>query len=156
MKHNARYISEWKSVATRYRHEKWYLTLALVFLLSGILLYMTRPTLISPCPEDGCFVKTVYATVEKSELQQITDYIVQVFQKYGRQTAVKALSCFISESGLRSDVVSPTNDHGVAQINLTYHKLENPYDYKANIDMAEKIFVSRGKNFSAWYGKYCQ
>lgn len=116
----------------------------------------------SPCPTDGCKVNVVYAKETKTELQEITDYIVYKFQPHGREVAVKALACFISESGLRSDAYgwnewNKTADVGVSQIN-DVHKMtvEERKDWKKNIDKAEQIYVSRGNNFSAWYGKGCK
>lgn len=85
---------------------------------------------------------------------EIVSEIAYVFRKEPTHVIVLAVKCFYSESGLRHDAVSKTNDHGVAQINLWYHDLDDPYDYKKNIAKAYEIYKKRG-NFSAWYGKGC-
>jgi hypothetical protein len=126
----------------------------LVFSLVGVGLFLTREPVISPCPGSGCFVKTVYASEEKPETEKVIAYITEKFLPEGKQVVVQAINCFYSESGFNPRAVSPTNDHGVAQINLTYHTLKNPYDYKANIDKAYSIYKSSG--WSAWYGKGCK
>lgn len=140
-------------IVTRYKHRSWYMGIILFFILVGVALYFTQDKVISPCQE-VCHVDVVMLKETKPELQEIVDYILTVFAPSGRQAQVKALACFISESGLRKDAVSLTNDHGIAQINLTYHRLVDPYNYKANIDMAYQIYKNRG--WDAWYGKGCK
>jgi hypothetical protein len=112
-----------------------------------LLIHVLPDTTVKPCPDTGCenhFVKVVYAADERTELQKITDYIVYKFQPFGREVAVKALSCFISESGLRPDAynwnTNNTADVGVAQIN-DVHKMtvEERKDWKKNIDKASEI-----------------
>lgn len=120
--------------------------------------------IISPCPPQGCHVQTVMAFEDESELEEITSYIIRTFEKYGRQTAVKAVACFISESGLRVSAYgynkrNDTGDYGLAQINSIHRSRYGDkfmYDWKTNIDVAEKIFLSANKTFKPWYGKYCQ
>ena len=103
---------------------------------------------------------------EKPTKANIVSYIMEVFGKYGTDVGVKAINCFYSESGLRTEAYNYNNngteDRGVAQIN-SIHKMkpEDAHDYKKNIDKAEKIFLSRGKKFAvknggAWYGKLCE
>ena len=133
------------------------------FSLVGAILYITKAPTINPCPHDciNASAKVVYAADEADELEQITAYIVEKFQPHGRQVAVRALACFISESGLRPDVIhvntDGTTDAGIAQVNLYWHRetAERMTDWKLNIDKAERIYASR-KNFSAWYGAYCK
>lgn len=105
-------------------------------------------------------VKTVYATDNASELEQIVAYITKKFAPEGKHVVVQAINCFYSESGLRSNAVgvnkNGTNDVGVAQINSIHGmSTEDRMDYKKNIDKAYKIYKSRG-NWSAWYGKGCK
>lgn len=101
----------------------------------------------------------VYAKDEATELEQITRYIIEKFEPEGRNVAVRALACFISESGLRPKAVgvnnNGTNDVGVAQINSIHGmSTEARMDYKKNIDKAYTIYKRRG--WGAWYGKECQ
>lgn len=133
------------------------------FTLAGVnLVNVLSAKVTSPCPDTGCnnhFIKTVYAKESKTELQEITEYIVKKFEPEGRQVAVKALACFISESGLRNNAVgvnkNGTNDVGVAQINSIHGmSTEDRMDYKKNIDKAYQIYKSRG--WKAWYGAYCK
>lgn len=140
--------------------------LALIFftiIITAVGVALVQPKIVSPCSESGCLVERVMAYEEKSELEQITDYIIKKFQPYGRTVAVQALACFISESGLRPDAVNVNSDAvkstdvGIAQINLYWHResAENMTDWKKNIDKAEQIYKQR-KNFSSWYGKACK
>lgn len=152
MKHNRQYINKLKLQNRIY-------SVILFFSLVGGVLYITKAPVISPCSQDGCFVKTVYAKEEKTELEQITQYIVEKFQPEGRGVATRALACFISESGLRTDAynwnTNNTADVGVAQINDVHGlSVEARKDWKANLDKAYQIYKRRG--WSAWYGKGCK
>jgi len=124
--------------------------------VSVLVITKLQPKIISPLSDSQ---HIVYAAEGKSELQEITDYVIKKFEPEGRQVAVKALACFISESGLRNEAVNVnhngTNDVGVAQIN-SIHGLstEDRMNYKKNIDKAYQIYKSRGWN--AWYGAYCK
>jgi len=99
----------------------------------------------------------------KSELPEIVAYIAYKFEPEGKDVVVKAINCFYSESGLRSNAVGQNSDGprskdwNVAQLNDYWHNLseEEKTDYKANIDRAYQIYKGRGGNFSAWYGKLC-
>jgi len=56
-----------------------------------------------------------------------------------------------AESGLRCDAISPTNDHGVFQINAVHFpkfKGKDPYDCDANIEVAYEIYKRQG--FYSW------
>jgi len=56
-----------------------------------------------------------------------------------------------AESGLRCDDISPTNDHGVFQINAVHFpkfKGKDPYDCDANIEVAYEIYKRQG--FYPW------
>lgn len=92
--------------------------------------------------------------------ENIVAYIMKVFGKYGTGVAVKAIDCFYSESGLRTDAYNfnknGTEDRGVAQINSIHGlKPEEAHNFMKNIDMAEKVFLRAGKSFRPWYGKLC-
>lgn len=67
-----------------------------------------------------------------------------------------ALLTMQKESGCRTHAVSPTNDHGLMQVNCTYHcakvggNVNALYDPETNIRLASAIYRDRG-NWSAWY-----
>jgi len=126
--------------------------------LTVILLPLTRHTIISPL-SDRPIISVQAAEPEPTELQKITNYIVQKFQPEGRGVATRALSCFISESGLRPDAynwnTNNTADVGIAQINDVHHmSVEERKDWKKNIDRAYQIYKKHG--WKAWYGKGCK
>jgi len=67
-----------------------------------------------------------------------------------------ALLTMQKESSCRPTAVSPTNDHGLMQVNCTYHcakvggDVNRLYDPETNIRLASAIYSDRG-NWSAWY-----
>lgn len=71
-------------------------------------------------------------------------------QKYFGQYTASAMTTMSKESGCNPNAVSPTNDHGLFQLNG-----QPIYDPEANIRIAYAKFVSprRGTspNWSAWY-----
>lgn len=115
---------------------------------------------ITPTPTS---IPTPTAIPTPTELEQVVAYIARKFEPEGKDVVVKAINCFYSESGLRSNAVGQNNDaprskdHGVAQLNDYWHKLtpEMKTDIYANIDKAYEIYKGRGGNFEAWYGKLC-
>lgn len=57
------------------------------------------------------------------------------------ETALKIARC---ESNLNPKAVSPTNDHGLMQINLTVHTVEGDvYDIDTNLKFARKLYDER-------------
>lgn len=66
-----------------------------------------------------------------------------------------ALLTMQKESGCRPTAVSPTNDHGLMQINCTYHcskvggNVNALYDPETNVKLAADIYAGRG--WTAWY-----
>lgn len=94
--------------------------------------------------------------------ENIVAYIAKVFAPEGTAVVVKAIDCFYSESKLKTDAYNynawnKTEDRGVAQINSIHGmKPEDAHDFQKSIDMAYQIYINRGKNFSAWYGKGCR
>lgn len=124
--------------------------------------YVHAHPVIRPIPE----VYAVEPTPEKKPdptPENIIAYIAEVFKPEGTAVVVKAINCFYSESGLRTDAYnwnpsSNSEDIGVAQVNLKYHpdvSKESMYDFQKNIDKAYRIYKSR-KGFGAWYGKGCK
>jgi len=123
------------------------------------LVNLTKPEIIKPIPEVYAVEVTPTPTPEPT-VENIVSYIAKVFRPEGTSVVVKAIDCFYSESGLRTEAYnwnpkSNTEDRGVAQIN-SVHKLtpEQAHNFIKNIDKAYEIYKSRG-NFSAWYGKGC-
>lgn len=56
--------------------------------------------------------------------------------------AVKIAQC---ESGLNPKAVSPTNDHGLMQINKSVHNVDGDiYDVDTNLKFARKLYDERG------------
>ena len=151
MKHNRQYINKLKF------QNRIFWVLVFFALVAGVL-YLTRPEIVSPCGDNGCAVKVVYASEEVSELEQITAYIVKKWAKHGHSEQVHALSCFISESGLRTKAVgvnnNGSNDVGIAQINSVHGmSTEDRMDFKKNLDKAYKLYLRQG--WTPWYGKGC-
>jgi len=83
------------------------------------------------------------------------DYRGIVARHFPADQIDNALLTMSKESGCRADAVSPTNDHGLMQINCTYHcqkvggNVGALYDPETNIRLAGEIFSGRG--WSAWY-----
>ena len=99
-----------------------------------------------------------------ASVPNIVQYIAEKWQKHGTGEVVKAINCFYSESGLRPTAVNQntdapkSKDYGVAQLNGYWHNLSEleKTNFIANIDRAYKIYMGRGKSWSAWYGKGCK
>jgi hypothetical protein len=74
---------------------------------------------------------------EKSIEQKIRDTFPE-----DPDRAVKIAKC---ESGLNPKAVSPTNDHGLMQINKSAHKVEGDiYDVDTNLQFARKLYDESG------------
>lgn len=88
---------------------------------------------------------TSFAQADTSLVSQEIDRV------FGAQASL-AKAVFTSESGLRSNACSPTNDWGVCQVNRTAHpqySVETLMDYKQNIQACWAI-SSSGTNFRPW------
>lgn len=121
----------------------------------------------SPCPEDGCKVNVVYAKEAKSFDREVADYIMQVFEPEGLDVQIRALRCFSTEGVSHKNNEkhfdekaynynsNGTWDYGIAQWNQVHgQKIEELQGYKKQIDLAYKLYKSRG--FNPWYGKGCK
>ncbi len=152
--------------------------LLVIIIFYGGSFFIKDPVIVSPVPEvirkvsasdTQKMIDRAFAHEELKKKQEeenrptkanIIAYIAKVFENEGTAVQVRAINCFYSESGLRTDAVSPTNkngtiDRGVAQINSIHGmKPEDAHDFKKNIDKAYQIYKRRG--FSAWYGKACK
>jgi len=88
----------------------------------------------------------------KPERQHISDQNIEqeICDVFGPDCRV-AIAIAKAESGLNCNAVSPTNDHGVFQLNAVHMPKFNgksPYDCKANIEVAYRIFKEQG--FGPW------
>lgn len=143
-----------------------------IFLI--LLAEKTQPQTVSPCPDGGCAVSKVFAQETEARIElknriaqenkptktNIIAYIAKVFEPEGTAVQVRAIRCFYSESGLRTEAynynTNGTEDRGVAQINSIHGmKTSDAHNFKMNINKAYQIYKGRGSNFSAWYGKDC-
>jgi hypothetical protein len=148
----------------------------MLLFIASVIFMVAKRTTISPCPESGCGVSKVEAAgieakIELAQLKEelnkptktnIIAYIAKVFEPYGTHNQVRAINCFYSESGLRTEAynfnTNGTGDYNVPQINSVHTKRYGTKfmtDWKESILVAEKIFVAAGKSFSPWYGKAC-
>lgn len=136
----------------------------LIFSLSYGVVELLREKVVSPCPEEGCYVpvKTVYA---KDADLSINQEIYKVFGPYGDR-AMKLLTgkgCQENPSlnpkaiNVNKDLVG-SKDFGVFQINNYWQGVTNTkflLDPHINIRLAYKIFVDSGYSFKMWTcGKY--
>ena len=156
--HNKQVIENERKIRVRYQRRSYYLLAILFFLLEAGIAYAFRSSIISPCPQDGCFIKAVYAEDSEPVQKQVIDYIYQKFSPEGSRVVTEALACFISESHLDPLAYhwnsNSTADVGVAQINDIHGlTVQQRQDFKTNIDEAYKIYKASGWN--AWYGQFC-
>jgi hypothetical protein len=144
-----------QQIIRRYQHEKWALCFVLVFVLAGIGLHLTEPKIISPCPETGCFPKTVYAADERSELEQAISYVIKKFEPEGMTVVIQALDIMKCESHLNIKAynynTNGSGDYGLFQINSIHvarYGDKFMHDWKANIDVAYDLYKHQG--WSPW------
>lgn len=103
-------------------------------------------TLIEEIPFTPAQVTVSY---EQGALKQM---ICDTFGPYCQDALIIAQH----ESGYNVQAISPTDDHGLFQINAywqrdKYNSLEELYDPATNIAIAWQIFTGRGNSWSAWY-----
>ena len=150
-----------QKIIRRYQHRSWFLMVILFFILVGIVLYVTKEKVISPCPNDcsGAMVKVVYASEEKTELEQMVSYITQVFQPEGKQVVYQALQIAQCESKWNPKAynfnTNGSSDYGLFQINSVHEKRYGQgfmYSWKANVDTAFALYKFQG--WRPWVCKY--
>ena len=132
----------------------------LSFILVGIVLYFTRPQVISPCQKNGCAVKVVYAQDEQPDIAKVVDQTALEFSPEGSTVVHEALSIMWCEH--RFNIGDGTDtphlnsdgsyDYGTFQINSFWVKVfgtKFETDYKENIRVAHEIW-KRSHSFNDW------
>lgn len=125
------------------------LIVLILLIINGILLAISYTT--------QQFESLIVASVEPVRSPRLSELPVETqIRKIFRSDARIALAVFKAESGLRCDSVSPTNDHGVAQLHG-----KPIYDCTENLLEAKRMFDRRG--WQPWvaynsgaYKKYLQ
>lgn len=83
------------------------------------------------------------------EVAWTEERIIEKIQETFPEEPDRAVSIAKCESGLNPKAVSPTNDHGLMQINKTVHTVEGDiYDVETNLKYARKLYDERG--FAPW------
>ena len=138
------------------------LLVAFLTALGVIVAILTRPPIISPLPDSG-YSFSVQAmeptpTPKNPSKTEIIAYIAKVWENEGVYEQARAISCFVSESGLRADAYNfnsnGTWDGGVSMINSIHKQPDSVvYNVYKNIDFAYKLYKRRG--WQPWYGSGC-
>lgn len=114
---------------------------------------LVQPHITSPCPPDGCFVKTVMAYEQKSKLREVIDYIVYKFEDEGKVVVNQALQIAFCESkwnteaynyNSQSDLSSDFKVFQINSVHVSRYGTDFMYDWKANVDTAYKIYKQSG------------
>ena len=103
-----------------------------------------------PMIEDYKIVET--REMNYTEKQQIMDYIVELFEDDANLAITMLTKCENSklDSQIQGHNRNGTTDNGVFQINSIHATPEEMRDWKANVDMAYKIYQGWGNKFTAW------
>ena len=159
IKHNKQLILNERQIRTRYQHEKWFLSLVLVFICAWLLVKATNPKIISPCPDTGCYVKTVYAKDEQPDMVRLISQTTSEFAPEGASVvhdAINVLWCEHRFNGVSNDVPHKNDngsfDYSVFQINSLWAKVygtKYQTDWKENIHIAHLIWL-RSHSFQDW------
>lgn len=121
-----------------------------------IIIYTIRPYIILSLILGFLFAPTtiVYAREEEPTVVQIEvawseEAIIQKIRDTFPEDPDRAVAIAKCESNLNPKAVSPTNDHGLMQINKTVHTVEGDiYDVETNLKFARKLYDERG--FQPW------
>jgi soluble lytic murein transglycosylase-like protein len=95
--------------------------------------------------------EVVYAAEVKEEPKEVLietvwseEGIKQKIRETFPEDPDRAVAIAKCESGLNPKAVSPTNDHGLMQINKTVHTVEGDiYDVETNLKYARKLYDER-------------
>ena len=139
-----------QKIIRRYQWRWYYCAVILIFICAGAIVFATKPKVISPCASTGCMI---YSKESKSQLQEMIDYIIKVFEPEGSLVVFQALEIAQCESHWRPQAyhynTNYTSDYGLFQIN-TVHVLRYGtgffHDWKENVNVAYKIYKSSGWN----------
>lgn len=89
-------------------------------------------------------------TVQERKVVQIEvaytqERIIEKIRETFPEDPERAVAIAKCESGLNPKAVSPTNDHGLMQINKTVHTVTGDiYDVETNLKFARKLYDERG------------
>ena len=129
----------------------------LIFSLSYGVVEVMREKVISPCAGESCFVKTVYASEETTEVEQIVSYIAKVFGPDKRvvQQALKIAEC---ESHWNTKAynfnTNGSGDYSIFQINSVHirrYGTKFMTDWRENVRVAFDLYKHQG--WSPWVCK---
>jgi hypothetical protein len=154
MTHN-RYQNSW---GINYSTIHGILKLGIVVAIGMYILQKTQPTIISPVPESYSSIQwSVEASKKKvrtpSEIEEVYAYIVQTFEKHGKNVVKQAIDIANCESRMNIKAYNfnknGTGDYSVFQINSVHIKKYGEqfmHDWKENVRVAEKIYAKQGWN----------
>lgn len=102
-------------------------------------------------PAPTLVTATTYAEVRQSTsgVEQWRGLVASIFPEFAVDTVLRVMQC---ESGGNPNAVSPTNDHGLMQINaVNFARFggRSPYDPEANLEVAYAMSAG-GTSFWAW------
>lgn len=145
------YKTHYRLVAPETRASIWF-----VAFVTALLIPAVQGKTISPCPQEGCAVKVVYAQEAVSETQEVINQIVKEFQDEPVSVLNDALNVAYCESRYKKSAynynTNGTGDYSIFQINSVHTKTYGDgyyYNYVENIKVAHQIYKSHG-NWSAW------
>ncbi len=83
--------------------------------------------------------------VVQIEVVYTQERIIEKIRETFPEDPDRAVAIAKCESGFNPKAVSPTNDHGLMQINKTVHTVEGDiYDVETNLKFARKLYDERG------------
>lgn len=82
--------------------------------------------------------------VVQIEVRWSEERIIERIREYFPEDPDRAVAIAKCESNLNPKAISPTNDHGLMQINKTVHVVEGDiYDVETNLAFARKLYDER-------------
>lgn len=83
--------------------------------------------------------------VVQIEVRYTEERIIEKIRETFPEDPDRAVAIAKCESGFNPKAISPTNDHGLMQINKTVHTVEGDiYDVETNLKFARKLYDERG------------